>query len=35
VLSQDIMTVADNRLRDTRVVLTIVGGKVAYRARTP
>jgi predicted amidohydrolase YtcJ len=35
VLSQDIMTVADDRLRDTRVVLTIVGGKVAYRARTP
>jgi predicted amidohydrolase YtcJ len=32
VVSQDIMTVPDERLLDTRVVATIVGGRVAYRA---
>lgn len=32
VLSQDIMTVPDDRLGDTRVELTIVGGQAKYRA---
>jgi predicted amidohydrolase YtcJ len=32
VLSQDILTVPDDKLRDTRVRTTIVGGKVVYSA---
>jgi predicted amidohydrolase YtcJ len=32
MLSQDIMKVADNRLLDTRVLLTVLGGKIVYRA---
>jgi predicted amidohydrolase YtcJ len=31
ILSQDIMTVPDERLLETRVAATIVGGKVVYR----
>jgi predicted amidohydrolase YtcJ len=31
VLSQDILTIPDERLLDTRVVYTIVGGQVLYR----
>lgn len=33
VLTKDITTVPDNEIRDAKVVLTIVGGKVVYRAR--
>ena len=32
VLSQDIMTVPDNRLMDTKVLATLVGGKFVYSA---
>ena len=32
VLSQDILTVPEDQLLDTRVLYTIVGGKVAYEA---
>jgi predicted amidohydrolase YtcJ len=32
VLSQDILTVPEDRLRDTTVELTIIGGEVKYRA---
>jgi predicted amidohydrolase YtcJ len=32
VLSQDLLTVPDDRILDTKVVYTIVGGKVLYRA---
>jgi predicted amidohydrolase YtcJ len=32
ILSQDIMTVPEDRIRDTKVELTIVGGQVKYRA---
>jgi predicted amidohydrolase YtcJ len=31
VLSQDLLTVPDDRIMDTRVVMTIVGGKIRYR----
>ena len=31
VLSQDLLTVADDQILDTEVVMTIVGGKVRYR----
>ncbi|MDH4048323.1 MAG: amidohydrolase [Gammaproteobacteria bacterium] len=31
VLSQDLLTVPDDKIRDTRIVMTIVGGKVRYR----
>lgn len=33
VLSKDIMTVAEDEIPSTRVVLTMVGGKVKYRAQ--
>jgi len=33
VLSQDLLTVPDNRIRETEVLLTIVGGKIAHDAR--
>jgi predicted amidohydrolase YtcJ len=32
VLSNDIMTVSEDEIRTTRVVATIVAGKVVYRA---
>jgi predicted amidohydrolase YtcJ len=32
VLSQNIMTVADDRIPETRVLYTIIGGRVLYRA---
>jgi predicted amidohydrolase YtcJ len=32
VLSQDILTVPDDRLRDTRVTRTILGGRVVYQS---
>ncbi len=35
VLSQDILTVPEEELLDTRVLLTIVGGEVVYRAPQP
>jgi predicted amidohydrolase YtcJ len=31
VLSEDIMTVPEERIRSAKVALTIVGGRVAYR----
>jgi predicted amidohydrolase YtcJ len=31
VLSQDLLTVPDERILGTRIVMTIVGGKVRYR----
>ena len=31
VLSQDLLTVPDDRIRDTKVTMTIVGGKIRYR----
>ncbi len=31
VLSEDIMTVPAERILDTEVVMTIVGGRVVYR----
>ena len=31
VLSKDIMTVPDDEIRQAKVVLTMVGGKIAYR----
>lgn len=31
VLSQDLLTVPDEKIRDTRITMTIVGGKVRYR----
>ncbi len=31
VLSQDLLTVPDDKIRDTTIVMTIVGGKVRYR----
>ena len=31
VLSQDLLTVADERILDTEIVMTIVGGRVRYR----
>lgn len=34
VLDQDIMTVSDDRILDTKVELTVLGGKVVYRRRT-
>ena len=34
VLDQDIMTVNDDRILDTKVELTVLGGKVVYRRRT-
>ena len=33
VLSQDIMTVPDDRIRDATVVYTILGGKIVYEAK--
>jgi hypothetical protein len=33
VLSQNLLSVADDELLDTEVVMTIVGGKVRYRDR--
>jgi predicted amidohydrolase YtcJ len=35
VLSKDIMTVPEDELRQARVLYTLVGGKVAYRAEAP
>jgi len=35
VLSKDIMTVPDDEILSARVVYTIVGGKVVYRAAAP
>jgi hypothetical protein len=32
VLSRDILTVPDEEIRDAKVVMTIIGGKVVYRA---
>lgn len=32
VLSQDLMTIPDDKILDTRVAMTIVGGKVVYEA---
>ena len=34
VLSQDILTIPDQQIRETRVLMTIVGGKVLYEAET-
>jgi len=34
VLSQDILTIPDDRIPDTEVLYTIVGGKVRYRANS-
>ena len=31
VLSQDLLTVPDDRIMDTEIVMTILGGKVRYR----
>jgi hypothetical protein len=31
VLSQDLLTVPDDKIRDTKIVMTIVGGKIRYR----
>jgi predicted amidohydrolase YtcJ len=31
VLSQDLLTVADDEIMNTDIVMTIVGGKVRYR----
>jgi predicted amidohydrolase YtcJ len=31
VLSQDIMTVSEEEILDTRVLYTIVGGRIMYR----
>ncbi len=31
VLSQDLLTVADEKIMDTEIVMTIVGGKIRYR----
>jgi hypothetical protein len=31
VLSQDLLTVADGQIMDTKIVMTIVGGKIRYR----
>jgi predicted amidohydrolase YtcJ len=33
VLSRDILTVPEAEIQDTRVLYTIVGGKIAYRAQ--
>ncbi len=35
VLSQDLLTVPEKRIRDTQVLITIVGGRVVYRADAP
>jgi predicted amidohydrolase YtcJ len=35
VLSEDILTVDEARIRDARVVMTIVGGEVRYRSQGP
>ena len=35
VLSQDLLAVPDDKILDTRVVTTIVGGKVVYEAPPP
>jgi predicted amidohydrolase YtcJ len=35
VLSEDILTVPDDRIMDARVVMTVVGGKVRYRSDGP
>jgi predicted amidohydrolase YtcJ len=32
VLSRDILTVAEEKIREARVIYTIVGGEVRYRA---
>jgi predicted amidohydrolase YtcJ len=32
VLNQDILSVPDTQLRDTRADLTILGGRIVYRA---
>jgi predicted amidohydrolase YtcJ len=34
VLSKDILTVPPNEIREARVLYTIVGGKVLYRAES-
>lgn len=31
VLSQDLLTISDNEIRNTRIVMTILGGEVRYR----
>ena len=31
VLSQDLLTISDNEIRETRIVMTILGGEVRYR----
>jgi predicted amidohydrolase YtcJ len=33
VLSQDLMTVPEEKLLDTRVVMTVIGGEIAFRGR--
>lgn len=33
VLSRDILTIAEDRIPDTKIVYTIVGGKIAYQAQ--
>jgi predicted amidohydrolase YtcJ len=35
VLDQDIMTIAPERILDTQVLLTVLGGKVVYRRDKP
>ncbi len=35
VLSQDIMTIPEDRIPETRVIYTILGGKLMYEAQTP
>jgi predicted amidohydrolase YtcJ len=32
VISDDILTVDDHKMKDVRVLMTIVGGKVVYKA---
>ena len=34
VLSQDLMTVPEDQLPDTRCVMTVIGGEIAFDART-
>ena len=31
ILSQDLLTVSDDKLMDTEVLMTILGGKVVYK----
>jgi predicted amidohydrolase YtcJ len=35
VLSKDILTVAEDEIRSARVVLTIVGGRIAFSSAAP